>query len=87
LIKNNEDTYQSTLSYIQKLSTINELKVVSDAKDFSVNAVALTFNDIVINLPLDSMVDANAEKERIEKETPDYSGAFCVLILNFLDIA
>ena len=68
LIKNNEDTYESTLSYIQKLSTINELKVVSDAKDFSANSVALTFNDIVVNIPLDSMVDASAEKERIEKE-------------------
>ena len=65
LIKNN--IYKDTLAYIQKLALIDELKVVEQS-EFSSNAVTLTFNDVVVNLPLDSMVDSVAEKERIEKE-------------------
>ena len=67
-IKDNHVTYESALAYIQKLAMISELKVVSSADEFSGKAVTLTFNDVVINLPLDSMVDESAEKERIEKE-------------------
>jgi len=68
LIKNSIDEYKTTLAYIQKLALISDLKEVEFADQFSNNAVTLTFNDIVINLPLDSMVDSTAEKERIEKE-------------------
>ena len=68
LIKNNFENYNSCLSYIQKLALINELKVVESQKEISDNSVTLTFNDVLINLPLDSMVDSGAEKERIEKE-------------------
>jgi len=66
LIKN--EIYKNTLAYIQKLALIDELKVVNNQAEFSSNSVTLTFNDAVVNLPLDSMVDSAAEKERIEKE-------------------
>ena len=36
--------------------------------EFVENSVILTFADMSICIPLDSMVDSNAEKERIEKE-------------------
>ena len=47
---------------------ISDLKIFKSQSEFSENSVTLTFNDVLINLPLDSMVDSNAEKERIEKE-------------------
>ena len=68
LIKANSDAYNNALAYISKLAMTNEIKVVDSQKDFLENSVQLTFNDVVINLPLDSMVDSQAEKERIEKE-------------------
>ena len=60
--------YNDCLKYISKLALTNEIKVVSTEKEFSENSVILTFNDMVVALPLDSMVDSKAEKERIEKE-------------------
>ena len=68
LIKNNAEYYQDSIDYIKKMATINEVKVVDSNNEFSNNSVELTFNDLVVNLPLDSMVDMNAEKERVEKE-------------------
>jgi len=67
-LKNNKDNYLQTLSYISKLSLTNDIKVLENLEDISANSVVLTFNDVVIALPLDSMVDSKAEKERIEKE-------------------
>lgn len=68
LIKRNNDSYKNCMPYICKLATINNLKVVSAMEDFSSNAVLLNFNDVVVNIPLSSMIDENAEKERKEKE-------------------
>lgn len=68
LIKNNADMYLSCLSYISKLSMTNELQLVKNTQDLSSNSIQLTFNDVVINLPLDSLVDSKAEEERIKKE-------------------
>ena len=68
LIKNNSKYYADCLEYIRRLATINELTEVKSADEFSNNSVALTFNDVVVNLPLDSMVDMQAEKERKDKE-------------------
>ena len=60
--------YNDCLKYISKLAQTNDIKVVNSEKDFAENSVILTFNDMVVALPLDSMVDSKAEKERIEKE-------------------
>ena len=60
--------YNDCLKYISKLALTNEITVVSSEKEFSDNSVVLTFNDMTVSLPLDSMVDSKAEKERIEKE-------------------
>jgi valyl-tRNA synthetase len=60
--------YNDCLKYISKLALTNEIKVVTSEKDFSDNSVVLTFNDMIVSLPLDSMVDSKAEQERIEKE-------------------
>ena len=68
LIKNDIREYQSAIKYINKLALISDMKVVSSADEFSKNSVTLTFNDVIINLPLDSMVDINAELERVAKE-------------------
>ena len=68
LIKNDTEEYQSAIKYINKLALISDMKVVSSADEFSKNSVTLTFNDVIINLPLDSMVDLNAELERVAKE-------------------
>lgn len=66
-IKRNEEEYENCLAYITKLAGINNLKVVN-VDQFSTNAVLLNFNDVVVNIPLNSMVDESAEKERKEKE-------------------
>lgn len=60
--------YNDCLKYISKLALTNEIAVVSSEKEFTDNSVVLTFNDMTVSLPLDSMVDSKAEKERIEKE-------------------
>lgn len=60
--------YNDCLKYISKLALTNEITVVSSEKEFTDNSVVLTFNDMTVSLPLDSMVDSKAEKERIEKE-------------------
>jgi len=60
--------FEDTLKYIEKLTLINDLKIVESEKDFAENSVVLTFNDMIVCIPLDSMVDSKAEKERIEKE-------------------
>ena len=67
-IKSDENTYVESLSYISKLALINNLKVAKNQEEFSKNSVTLNFSDMIINLPLNSMVDETAEKERIEKE-------------------
>ncbi len=67
VIKKNEEEYKNCLSYMQKLATINDLKVVS-AEILSANAVQLNFSDVIVNIPLSSMIDESAEKERKEKE-------------------
>lgn len=66
LLKN--ENYADTLRYISKLTLINDLKVVASENEFAQNSVVLTFNDMIIAIPLDSMVDSKAEEERIEKE-------------------
>ena len=68
LIKSNDKYYTESLEYIRKLATINEIKVLTNASEMSANSITLTFNDVVVNLPLDSMVDMQAEKERLDKE-------------------
>ena len=67
LIKGNNEQINLCLDYISKLALINEIKVVNNACEFGSNAVMLNFNDLQVNLPLDSMVDMVAEKERVEK--------------------
>ena len=67
-IKGNVEVYSKCLSYIKKMATINNLNVVEDPSKFSENSVTLTFNDLTVNLPLDSMVDKEKEDERIAKE-------------------
>jgi valyl-tRNA synthetase len=66
LIKN--ENYSDCIKYISKLALIDNMQIVSSESEFADNSVILTFNNIVVCLPLDSMVDSNAEKERIEKE-------------------
>ncbi len=66
-IKNKKELLNSSIKYITKLSTLSELKVL-ESSEFSPNSVQHNFEDFIINLPLDSMVDMTAEKERIEKE-------------------
>ena len=68
LLKKNEKEYTKCLPYIAKLATISDISVVKDVSEFSNNSVILNFGDATINIPLSSMVDASAEKERIEKE-------------------
>jgi valyl-tRNA synthetase len=68
LIKGNKENYLTCVSYIQKLTTMQSLKIVENKEQFSENSIELTFNDIVVNLPLDSMVDMEEEKLRREKE-------------------
>ena len=68
LIKNNKELYISCLPYISKMALTNEIKIVDEESDFSDNSVNLTFSDMIVNLPLEGMVDMNAEKERVEKE-------------------
>lgn len=68
IVLKNQNDYEDCLKYISKLALINDLKVVTSEKDFSDNAVTLVFNDMVVALPLDSMVDSKAEEERVEKE-------------------
>ena len=67
LLKDKEK-YADCLKYISKLTLIDNLQEVNSEKDFAENSVVLTFNDIVVCIPMDSMVDSNAESERIEKE-------------------
>ncbi len=67
LLKNTE-SYNDCLKYISKMALTNDIRVVANEKEFSDNSVILTFNDMVVALPLDSMVDSKAEEERIEKE-------------------
>ena len=67
LLKNTEN-YNDCLKYISKMALTHDIKVVSNEKEFSDNSVILTFNDMTVALPLDSMVDSKAEEERIEKE-------------------
>ena len=67
LLKNAEN-YNDCLKYISKMALTNEIKIVASEGEFSDNSVILTFNDMVVALPLDSMVDSKAEEERIEKE-------------------
>ncbi len=67
LLKNSEN-YNDCLKYISKMALTNEIKIVASEGEFSDNSVILTFNDMVVALPLDSMVDSKAEEERIEKE-------------------
>ncbi len=68
LIKNNFDIYSQTFDYISKLCGISELKILNNNNQFQENGIMLTFNNLVINLPLISMVDSSAEKERLLKE-------------------
>lgn len=68
LIKNNFDIYSQTFDYISKLCGISELKILNNKNQFQENGIMLTFNNLVINLPLNSMVDSSAEKERLLKE-------------------
>ena len=68
LIKNNKELYISCLPYISKMALTNEIKIVEKEGEFSDNSVNLTFSDMIVNLPLEGMVDMNAEKERVEKE-------------------
>ncbi len=68
LIKNNFDIYSQTFDYISKLCGISELKIINNNNQFQENGIMLTFNNLVINLPLNSMVDSSAEKERLLKE-------------------
>ena len=68
LLKKNDEEYTKCLPYIAKLATISNISVVKDLSEFSNNSVTLNFGDATINIPLSSMVDASAEKERIEKE-------------------
>ena len=67
-LKSNVEEYEKCLPYIAKLATINNVKLVEDSSEFSNNSVLLTFSDVTVNIPLSSMIDASAEKERIEKE-------------------
>jgi len=67
LLKDKEN-YQDCLKYISKLTLIDDLKLASSEKEFPDNSVVLTFNNMIVCIPLDSMVDSKAEKERVEKE-------------------
>lgn len=67
-LKRCEEEYGRCLDYIKRLATINNLKIVENTDNFSANAVLLNFNDVVVNIPLNSMIDESAEKERKEKE-------------------
>jgi valyl-tRNA synthetase len=50
------------------MALTNDIKIVEKEGEFSDNSVNLTFSDMIVNLPLEGMVDMNAEKERVEKE-------------------
>lgn len=68
LLKGNVESYRECIGYIQKLTTMQSLKIVEDKDEFSNNSITLTFNDVIVNLPLESMVDMAEEKLRKEKE-------------------
>ena len=63
-----KDNYLDVIKYISKLALIDNLEVVESDTAFDNNSVVLTFNSMIVAIPLDSMVDSKAEKERIEKE-------------------
>ena len=67
MLKNKVELFRDSLKYICKLATLSEI-VERKTNEFSKNSVQHTFEDIVVNMPLDSMVDSAAEKERIAKE-------------------
>lgn len=70
----NNNVYEDCLKYISKLALIDNMSVVKKESDFEKNSVTLTFNDMTVNLPLDSMVDSKAEAERISKEITRLKG-------------
>ena len=64
----NDALYMQSAEYIKKLSLLSELDFVKNENELPANAVKLVFNDCRVVLPLDSMVDATAEKARMVKE-------------------
>ncbi len=66
-IRNNPNLYHESLDYIKKLTLIDKFSIVTEGQ-LSANAVVLTFNDCTIALPLDALIDKNAEIARISKE-------------------
>ena len=68
VLKNNKEMYNECIKYISKLSLTNEIDVLNSDGELKDNSVVLNFYDMIINLPLDGMVDLTQEKERVEKE-------------------
>ncbi|MGN0961654.1 MAG: class I tRNA ligase family protein, partial [Christensenellales bacterium] len=64
----NNSLFNDCLKYISKLALIDNVIVVANESEIDNNSVRLTFSDMIVNLPLESLVDSKAEKERIEKE-------------------
>jgi len=68
VLKNNKEIYSECVKYISKLALTNDINVLNSDGELKDNSVVLNFNDMIVNLPLDGMVDLTQEKERVEKE-------------------
>ena len=67
IVKDNNG-YSDTIKYISKLCLISDMQTREKESDLAQNSVVLTFSPMTVSIPLDSMIDSGAEKERIEKE-------------------
>jgi valyl-tRNA synthetase len=68
VLKNNKEIYSECVKYISKLALTSDINVLNSDGELKDNSVVLNFNDMIVNLPLDGMVDLTQEKERVEKE-------------------
>lgn len=64
----NKEIFSLAKGYIKKLCIAKDIKIIDSDTQASDNSVKLIFNNCIIFIPLDSLVDLNQEKERILKE-------------------
>lgn len=64
----NKEIFNLAKGYIKKLCIAEDIKIIDSDAQASDNSVKLIFNNCIVFIPLDSLVDLNQEKERILKE-------------------
>ena len=64
----NKEIFSLAKGYIKKLCIAEDIKIIDSDAQASDNSVKLIFNNCIVFIPLDSLVDLNQEKERILKE-------------------